>query len=86
LRRIFVARRFVGEGLNELICEYFNVGSSIRVESVGGFLRLFASVHGHPGVSLIGCVVLLGDDNGRVGISPEDSFVPHEVIVDEFTG
>ena len=86
LRGVFVTRRFVSEGLDELISEYFDVGPSIGLEGVGGFLGLFPGAHRHPGVGVIGCIVFLGDDDGRVGISPEDSFVPHEVIVDEFAG
>jgi len=32
---------------------------------------------------LIGIIILFGDDNSGVGISSENSFIPHEVIIDE---
>ena len=36
------------------------------------------------GLILIRVIVFLGDDYGGIGVSPEDTFVPHEVVVDEF--
>lgn len=84
LRPVLVSGRLICERLNELISEYFNVGPLVVVEGVGGLLCLFAGDHGHAGGRVKGLVVFLGDDDGGVGVAPEDPLVPHEVVVDEF--
>jgi hypothetical protein len=84
LRGIFVFGRFVSEWLYELICKYLNIGSFVGLEAVGGVL-LFDSFDWDSGSVLVGIVVLFGDDDGWVSISPEDPFVPHEIVIDEFS-
>lgn len=47
-------------------------------------MGLLAGDHGHAGGGVKGLVVFLGDDDGGVGVAPEDPLVPHEIVVDEF--
>jgi hypothetical protein len=82
---VLVAGRFVGEGLDELVGEDLNVGSAVAFEVAGGLLGLVFGGDGGGGV-VVGVVVFLGYDDGGVGVAPEDTFVPHEVVIDEFAG
>lgn len=56
--------RFVSEGLDKLVSEYLNVGSSVAFEGIGHFLRFLPVAHQHLGVGVVGGVSFLGDDDG----------------------
>jgi len=85
LRAILVSGWFVGHAFYELICEYFDIGSMI-VKRIGGLLwRSYGSEY-RSGLCIVVGIVLFADDDGGVGVASEDSFVPHEVVVDEFAG
>lgn len=81
---IFVFGRLVSEWLYEFICKYLNVGSFVGLETIGGVLLLDSfDWNSRPVVE--GVIVLFGDDNGWVSVSPEDPLVPHEVVIDQFS-
>lgn len=86
LSSVFVARRLIGKWLNELVSKNFNVCSAIALESVGSLSSLLSDGCLYPSVAIVGAFIFFGDDYGRVGIASENSFVPHEVVVDEFAG
>lgn len=85
LRAVLVAGGFVGEGLHEFVREYFDVCAFVVVEGVGGFLGGFLGAVG-VGLGVEVGVVLLGNDDGGVGVAAEDALVPHEVVVDQLAG
>lgn len=86
LRGKLIARRLVRQGLHELVGKDLDVRPLIAVERTRRFLLRFDGLDGDVGPALVGVVVLLGDDDGGVGVSSEDALIPHEVIVDELAG
>jgi hypothetical protein len=84
LRGILILGRFISERLYKLIGENLNVSSLIAFEGIGGFL-LFDGLDWYLGPIFIAIIILFGDDNGGVCISPEDSLIPHEIVIDEFS-
>ena len=85
LRSILIFGGFVSQGLYKLISEDFNIGSPIS-----DFLNFFRLLFWDDVKGFFRCVgirhfdVLRGDEC-RIGIAPKDSFVPHKIIVDEFS-
>lgn len=86
LGSVFITRGFVCERLYKFISENFDVGSAIALESVGGLGWFFPYRGWSACVAIIRTLIFFGDDDGWVGIASEDSFIPHEVVVDEFAG
>lgn len=83
LRSVLVSWGFVGEGFDILVSEYFDIGPPVG--KFHGIVLVSPGVHLD---SLHACVFvghfdIFGGDDGRVGVSPDDSLVPHEIVVDE---
>lgn len=85
LRGVLIPGRFVSQRINELISEDLNVSPFVAFKVACGLLWLFDSLNGYFGSILISILILLGDDDGRVGIASEDPLVPHEIVVDQFS-
>jgi hypothetical protein len=83
---VLVAGRLVGEGLHELVGEDLDIGAFAALEGRSGLLGLADGPHGDVGLLVVGVVVLLGDDDGGVGVAAEDALVPHQVVVDQLAG
>ena len=64
LRSVFVSRRFVCEGLDELVCEDFDVGSSVVFEGISGLLYFSSGAHGDFVGGVVGSIIFFGDDDG----------------------
>lgn len=64
LRGVFIARRFVGEGLDELVGEDFDVGSSVIFEGICGLLYFSSGSHGNFIGGVVGSIIFFGDDDG----------------------
>lgn len=85
LRGVLIPGRFVSQRLHELISEYFDVGPFVALKVAAGLLRLPDGLDGYLGPILIAILILLGDDDGGVGIAPEDPLIPHEIVVDQLS-
>ena len=81
---VLISRGFIGEGLHVLVSEDLDVGAP-----VSHVLVVFGLVAGHGFAPLgsgvgVGHVDVLGSgDEGGVSVAPDDSLVPHEVVVNE---
>ena len=84
LGSILVSGRFVSKRFNKFISEDLDVCSFVALEGICSLLNIFPGAHRYIHSGIEGLIVFFRDDDGRVGISSEDSFVPHEVIVDKF--
>lgn len=77
---VLIPGRLVSEGLNKLISENFDIGPF-----VGGFFdldRLLLQFKVPSGVfDLLGVFNVFEGDQSCVSVAPEDSLVPHQVVI-----
>ena len=85
LRSVLIPWGFISQGFHELIGENLNICPSIAnfFDLLG--LLLLDDVEGFFGCVGIWNLDILGGDEGGVGVSPKHSFIPHKIIVDEFS-
>lgn len=89
---LLVPRGLVGEGLHELVREYFDVGPAGAAYLVIAVVGVLSRSNGNLGLEvgglglegvLVGDLDVLAGHDGRVGVASLDPSVPHQVVVRE---
>ena len=81
---VLIPWRFVGKCFDKLICEYFDIGSLVSFIKNDRFLL---GLEITPGIlNLLSVLDIFQCNKGSMGIASEDSLVPHEIVIDEFSG
>jgi len=82
LGSVFIFWRFICQWLYKFIGEYFNICSLISLKWICCLLRRFLSPNWW-GWFIITVFIFFWDDYSWICISSENSFVPHEIVIDK---
>lgn len=83
LGRVLVAWWLVGEGLDEFVGEDLDVCPLVRVLLDLDWLLLCVEVPSGLLLDWLGVLYVFQGHKGSVSVAAEDSFVPHQIVVDQ---